>query len=214
MRYSMCPRLKHNSKSTKFGFSEGYPQQTAVLGLSIHMPYAIYAIYLGPRDFPEKHLSRKPARKNNTWLSSVLLSSPSDSLIQRKVALVWCSQGAQNHNSLLKAKLQGCIFLDSWETKTLKLAKMAFILLPCGALCEENTAEGTGRGKIDIFSLVSGSVHYRNHIWVTYQHKMAESSSSNSMKGKRGIFYFFQKSGGSMLCSCLVFYLTRFLLLI
>ena len=34
---------------------------------------------------------------------------------------------------------------------------------------------------------------------------MAESSSSNSMKGKRGIFYFFQKSGGSMLCSCLVF---------
>ena len=37
MRYSMCPRLKHNSKSTKFGFSEGYPQQTAVLGLSIHM---------------------------------------------------------------------------------------------------------------------------------------------------------------------------------
>ena len=34
---------------------------------------------------------------------------------------------------------------------------------------------------------------------------MAESLSSNAIKGKRGIFYFFQKSGGSMLCSCLVF---------
>ena len=107
----MCPRLKHNSKSTKFGFSEGYPQTDRCFGPEY--TYAIYAIFLGPRDFPEKHLSRKPARKNNTWLSSVLLSSPSDSLIQRKVALVWCSQGAQNHNSLLKAKLQGCIFLDS-----------------------------------------------------------------------------------------------------
>ena len=86
MKYSMYARLKHNSKSTKFGFSEGYPRQFAVLGLSIHMdPYAIYPIYLGPGDFPEKHFSRKPARKNNTWLSSVLLSSPSDSLISERL---------------------------------------------------------------------------------------------------------------------------------
>ena len=212
MRYSMCPRLKHNSKSTKFGFSEGHPQQTAVLGLSIHMPSTPFTLVRGisPKSI---WVANRREKITPGYLLSCCLPLATHSFSER---LLWSGapQGAQNHNSLLKAKLQGCIFLDSWETKTLKLAKMAFILLPCGALCEENTAEGTGRGKIDIFSLVSGSVHYRNHIWGTYQHKMAESSSSNSMKGKRGIFYFFQKSGGSMLCSCLVFYLTRFLLLI